>query len=122
MANKLSSTIYIYLVKRDKGSVRILLKVTGKPINASRLEETQTLNLPVDWKNQLDQIIYDNRMLWEPWIESSGSFEDFRAALKTRKYLNIPLTAQPEISSTIATTTIINTSSFAKRNTMIRKA
>lgn len=120
MASNQIKNIYIYFARRDKSSVKILIVAKGKEILASRLENPETLNLPSNMTDQLVQLIYDNRMLWETWIESADTFEDLRAALKDRGYSNIPLSSQPQISMK---TTIpkITTNQLPQKITMIRK-
>ena len=120
MASTENQTIYIYLAKRDKTSVKIMIVGSGKKVMASRLENVELLNLPSDVSNALTQQIYDNRMLWEPWIESASTYEDLRNALKDRGYNNIPTSSQPSISNKV-TVGKINTNFLPQRISMIRK-
>lgn len=120
MAVSQLTNLYIYLGKRDKSAVKILVIARGKPVAVSRLENPEILNLPSTMNDELIQTIYDNRMLWEPWVESADTFEDLRAALKDRGYGNIPLSSQPQISIR-ATTPTVNTNQLPKKNAMIRK-
>jgi hypothetical protein len=120
MAANQTTNIYIYLARRDRSSVKILIVAKGKEILASRLDNPEILNLPSNMTDELAQVIYDNRMFWEPWAESADTFEDLRAALKDRGYTNIPLSSQPQI--TIKTTIPkINTNQLPQKITMIRK-
>jgi hypothetical protein len=116
-----SSELYIYLARRDKTAIRILMKVVGNPVLATRITDINLLNLPAEKANKVSQIIYDNRMLWEPWIESSSSFDNLRAALKTRGYQNIPMSPQPEISSSNGISSV-STANLPKQQTMLRKS
>ena len=118
MATKITD-VYIYLGKRDKGAIRILYIGRGLPLMATRIDDVQTIGLPLEIASELKQIIYDNRIYWEPWIESADSFADFRAALKIRNYVNIPQSSQPEVYST--TSQSINVKSLPQKATMIRK-
>lgn len=119
MANK-KTDVYIYLAKRDKGAVRILLICSGLPIIATRLDNTDILSLSPELLGELKQKIYDNRIYWEPWIQSADTFTDFRAALKVRSYNNIPLSSQPEIYN-VATQSTVNTKLLPQKTIMIRK-
>jgi len=121
MATNNNSDLYIYLGKRDKSSVRILLKVLGKSVLATRITDVNLLNLPSDTASKLSQIIYDERMMWEPWIEAATNYENLKAALKSRGYSNIPLSPQPELSSAKGVLTV-TTSALPKQNTMVRKS
>lgn len=121
MATNLNN-LYVYLARRDKTGVRLLVILEGRPILPARLENIETLNLSISLTNQLVQTIYDSRMLWEPWIESSGSFDEFRDKLKVRGFTNVPLNPQPEIFVTPSENRSANLSSFPKKETMIRKS
>jgi hypothetical protein len=120
MAANNTYELYIYLARRDKSSVRILMKVIGNPVLATRITDISLLNLPAEKSSKISQIIYNDRMLWEPWIEAASTFENLRAALKARGYTNIPMSPQPEIISTNGISSV-TTSSLPKQKTMIRK-
>ncbi len=121
MAQKLSD-IYLYLTRRDKTGVRFVAKFLGQELLPTRLDDVESLNLPVNWTNQIKQIIYDSRMLWEPWIESSDSFDDLKNLLKVRGYTNVPINAQPEFSASLKDKQSVNLSNFPKKKTMLRKS
>lgn len=120
MAIKLSD-LYLYLTRRDKSGVRILAKFKGRPQLATRIDDLEPLQLPTGWQSQLSQIIYDSRMLWEPWIESADSYDELKSDLKIRNYINIPVNAQPEFVSSVTQTPIINVSYLPRKTTMMRK-
>lgn len=113
--------LYLYLGRRDKGGVRILAKFSGRPQLAVRVGGLAPLQLPVGWDAQLSQIIFDSRMLWEPWIESADVFDDLRASLKIRGYLNIPVSAQPEFVPAIVQLPTVNVSHLPHKTRMLRK-
>ena len=69
--------IWIYLAKRDKTGIQLLTQLKGKKIIASRLENVEQLRLPTDYTEYIKKSIYDNRMLYEPWIESASNFFRF---------------------------------------------
>ena len=122
MSNK-NYTLYLYLARRDKSAIRIIAKLKGQeqiPIRI-KIEDLVTFQLPVVWYNTISQIIYDNRMLWEPFIQSVDKFEDFRSQLKIRGYSNIPLSAQPEFTLSTIQNQVVNLSNLPKLTTMIRK-
>lgn len=116
-----TTDLYLYLGRRDKGGIRILSKFQGRPQMAVRIEDLGPLQLPTGWKGQLEQIIFDSRMLWEPWIESADSFDNFRASLKIRGYSNIPVSAQPEFLSSVVQLPTVNISHLPLKTTMLRK-
>ena len=120
MATK-TTDLYLYLGRRDKSGIRILAKFQGRPQLPLRVEDLGPFQLPAGWTNQLEQIIFDSRMLWEPWIESSDTFDELRSNLKTRGYLNVPVSAQPEFTSAASQTPTINVSHLPRKTTMLRK-
>lgn len=117
--NKITD-VYIYLARRDKGGVRILLVTRGNPVMSTRVDNIDILGLSVEVASELKQKIYDDRIYWEPWIESADTFEAYRAALKVRGYTNIPLSSQPEIYS-VSSKPSVNTKVLPQKTIMIRK-
>ena len=113
--------LYLYLGRRDKGGVRILSKFQGRSQMAVRIEDLGPLHLPDGWEGQLEQMIFDSRMLWEPWIESADSFDNLRSSLKIRGYTNIPVSSQPEFLSSATQMSTINVSHLPRKITMLRK-
>lgn len=123
MAEK-TTNLYLYLARRDKKGIRIVAKFTGRMLLPTRLDTSglKSLQLPEAWYTQINQIIYDNRMLWEPWIQSwDDTFEQLRVSLKKRGYTNIPISPQPEFTSSTVTNQKVNISYLPQRKTMLRK-
>lgn len=56
------------------------------------------LKLPQVWESQIQKIIHENRMLYEPWIESAKSYEELKQRLKDRSFINLPMGAVPMIN------------------------
>jgi hypothetical protein len=113
--------LYLYLAKRDKTGVRVLAIVKTQPRLATRLQDINSLNLPANWIPQIEQIIYDNRMMWEPWIETANSFSVLKQSLKNRGYTNLPLNGSPEFIAYNIQSPVINISAIPKKNTMVRR-
>lgn len=120
MAEKLV-TLWLYLGRRDKTATRLLAIVQGRDIMATRIDNLDVLSLPTTWQSQINQIVYDNRMLWELWIEAADTYDDLRTALKTRGYTNIPVSGQPEIKASNMQKPEVNLSSLPRKTTMLRK-
>ena len=91
--------IYLYLTKRDKKGMRIIAKFLSKEQSAIRITEENITNLsiPINILNDINKKIYDSRMMWEVWAETSDSYLSLKKLLKKRGYKNIPMSAQPEI-------------------------
>jgi hypothetical protein len=51
--------------------------------------------LPVQLHKQLEQTIYMNRFLWEPWIQSAEDYESLMESLRKRGFRNIPNSVSP---------------------------
>lgn len=115
------SKIYLYLARRDKKGVRILLIINGSNQAFTRVSDLKLLNLPTNVYNNINSVIFENRMLWEPWVESADSFEAFRKHLDNRGFSGLPL-AEKSILNNKFITNKIDLSSLPKRKTMIRKS
>lgn len=113
--------LYLYLGRRDKTGIRIVAKVQGRSQLPTRIDDLAPLQLPTGWEAQIEQIIFDSRLLWEPWIESSPSFEEFRSALKIRGYTNVPVNSQSEFTPATLQVPVVNVSYLPKKSTMLRK-
>jgi len=116
-----NTNLFLYLARRDKTGVRIFAKLLGRPILATRIDEIDTLNLPVNWTSQIKQIAFDNRMLWELWIESADSYDALRKGLKYRGYTNLPMSEQPEFTASNYGTPVVNVSNLPQKTIMLRK-
>jgi hypothetical protein len=113
--------LYLYLARRDKTGVRILAVLRSKKQTALRIDDLKPLNLPPVWVKQIEKVIFDNRLLWEPFIETFETFDDLRNALRKRGYSNIPINSRPEFFSPYLATSTVNTSNLPQQKTMIAK-
>lgn len=115
--------LFIYLGRRDKTGIRIIAKVVGREQSSVRLtdEGLLSLQLPSSWYTEISQIIYDDRMQWEPWIESVSDFETWRASLKKRGYSNIPVSSQPEFTQSKVQSVQVNVTYLPAKKKMLRK-
>lgn len=122
MATK-TTDLYLYLARRDKAGIRILARLKSTNRLPTILDETGLISLQLSpsWYKEISQIIYESRMLWEPWIQSVTTFEDFRNSLKKRGYTNIPVSSQPEFIVSTVETQIVNVSRLPQNKTMLRK-
>lgn len=116
-----TTKLWLYLARRDKTGIRVLSILRGRKYGPARIHDISTLQLPAFWQTELDQIIFDSRMLWETWLESADSYDDLREALKKRGYSNIPISSQPEISANNIRMPEVNTSYLPQTKTMVRK-
>ena len=86
--------IFLYLGRRDKKDVRVINVLDGPETPPTRLSDVKLLNLPANMETEVVQIVYDNRMYWEAWLESAASYEALKNALRQRGY-RVPSHADP---------------------------
>lgn len=82
--------LYLYLARRDKSDVKVLMTFPGVEYPATRIQNIEDLNLPNKVERELTRAIYENRMLWEPWIEGGADYDSLRKSLHGRGYRNVP--------------------------------
>lgn len=119
--NTTNYKIWMYLGRRDKTEVRIIASTRGKQISRVTLLNVDSLGLPSLWQDEINQIIDDNKQLWEFWIHQADTFIDLRENLKTRGYTNIPSSSTPEYKRNLVSTYIINTNRLPKQKIMTAK-
>jgi hypothetical protein len=112
--------LYLYLASRNKQGIKLVSVLKGDSIVTSRVTDLNRLNLPETWQAKISRIIEDNKMLYEPWIESAGSFNELRERLKTRGYTNVGSSPTPMIQVN-ETMPKANTSSCQVVKTMTRR-
>lgn len=115
-------TVWIYLGKRDKDGIKLVSQFKGKKILATRIKNLSEINMPADYYDVIQGIIYENRFLYEPWIESADDFASLRQTLKLRGYTNIPV-ANVQLYGSMSSISApeINTNNIPQAATMIRK-
>jgi len=92
--------VWIYLTRRDKSGVRFLSQFRSKKeISPTRIKNIAELNIPPENAQKLDEIIFQSRLEWEPWLESADSFDIIKNKIKKRGYYNIPISFVPETGS-----------------------
>jgi hypothetical protein len=119
MASQDFNDLYLYLARRDKKSVQILAKFLSTPISTTRINEDNIslIGIPIRILPAIQQEIYDNRMLWQAWLETANSYESFRTRLTKSGYVNIPLSSQPKFFMS----TVQIFPKFSARQTMVQK-
>lgn len=110
--------IWMYLGRRDKTEVRIIASTLGKQIPRVSILNVDNLGLPNLWRDEINQIIENNKLLWEFWLHQADTFIDLRENLKTRGYTNIPPSATPEYKRNLISTYEINTNRLPKQKIM----
>lgn len=88
--------VWVYLTQRNKKGVRFLSQFKGKEaISPTRMSDFSNLGLQVNYVQQLDQVVYDSRLLWESWIETAESFDEMTTKLKKERLFQSPYFFHP---------------------------
>ena len=110
--------VYLYLLRRDKKGLRILATLpSDKEILPTRIADIRSMNLPKKFESKILSITEKNKMLWEPWVESSTSYKDLKTSLIKRGCGGLPITAMPEFLIESA----VKINSVEKPKVMLRK-
>lgn len=113
--------LYLYLAKRDKKNVKVIMTLQGLKILPSRVEDINKLRLPSDIIPELQTILENHKMEWELWIEPAVNFGDLRNKLEKRGYHNLPHRADPLHSASSFNNPHVADTRFLKKTSMIRK-
>lgn len=114
--------LYIYLLRRDKKGVKILSLIKGKPLIPTKIVDAAELNLPGNLAKEINNAIFDSRMMWECWAETTDTFENLRKSLTKRGYVNIPSSNQPELKYSGSKLPVANVSKISKQSVMLQNA
>jgi hypothetical protein len=87
--------IYLYLAKRNKQDLKLIIILQGPKITHSRLKNINLLRLQPDIANSISDIIYQHRIEWEPWLESANTYAELRTNMEKRGYRNLPVKTEP---------------------------
>lgn len=71
--------------------MQLLMTMPGEGHPPTRLNDLKKLGLPLGAEQEVQAIIYENRMLWEPWYENAASYADLVVAMKSRGYSGMRL-------------------------------
>ena len=118
--NYMAQRLFLYLAGRNKQGIKLIAILQGESMILSRVTDLKRLNLPFVWMRQILKIIDDNKMLYEPWIESANSYIELKERLTIRGYKQLPMGATPMLELG-ANPPKANTSSCKVQKTMIRK-
>jgi hypothetical protein len=111
--------LWLYLAKRDKKGVQILAKLLCREINPIALSSIKILGLPPSWEGKIADTIEQNKIYWEPWVQTAETFDEIKLNLKARGYSNIPVNGNPMIL--ITPQVVVNINNFPKQKNMVQK-
>ena len=83
------------MARRDKRGIKMLSNFKGGPIGRALVTDLKKLNLPISLFNPINATTYENRMLWEVWIEGAEDYHNLREKLIKRGYRNVPSKNDP---------------------------
>lgn len=88
----------------------------------SKITNINDLKLPLNWQKEIQKIITDNVMLYEPLMETAPSSAELISRLKHRGYTNLPM-GLPQALNFLKfdNIPIANISSKNIKKTMLRK-
>lgn len=87
----MQQNLYIYLTRRDKQAVKVITILgLNQAIPATRISNISSLGLSRELEAKISKIIYEDRMLWEPWMETSSSYIELKQVLEARGYRGVP--------------------------------
>lgn len=111
------------MASRDKNDMKLVTVLqTERDVN-SGLTDLKELNLPPAWEQEIRKIIYDNRMRYEPKMQTATSYHDLREKLKSQGHTGVPNSATPLLNfSAYQAAPVANTTSCNVKRTMLRKA
>lgn len=114
--------LYLYLASRSKQGVKLVTVLQSEETVNDRLSSLEQLSIPQIWQRKIAQIIHDNRMLYEPRLETAKDFEELKGRLKGRGYTKLPMGAVPLLHmQAYRKAPMADTSSCKITKTMIRK-
>lgn len=113
---------YLYLLRKNKKDFKLLTVLASQPVQATKIDNLNYLDLPKSVVSEIDEIIHQYRMDWELWIESANNFDELRTSIERRGVSNMPSTASPIHNSYSYTDPyVISTDNIKQKNTMIRR-
>ena len=86
---------FLYLCKRDKKGVILLLTLNGSQIPKTFLSDFEILDLPENIKTKCENYYNSLRLTWQIIIESSNSFDEIKKRLHKNGYKNIQIDNSP---------------------------
>ena len=114
--------MYLYLARRDRKGARVVMVLDGPQSYPVRVKDLKSLGLPDVVHQSIEKIIYDNRMYWEPWIESSKNYESLRQSLYKRGYSDLYASNKPIYDgSSLLNPHPVDMSLHPQRKTMVAK-
>lgn len=110
------------MANRNKRGIKVITTILSESIVTSKISDIKDLNLPVFAEKKINQIIQENKILYDLWIETCNNFDELKTRLRGRGYTDLPAVFNPLVESFEHNN--FNTSfkkSFKTLRTMIKK-
>lgn len=89
---------FLYLYKRDKKGVILLLSFEGQKISKTYLNDFEDLDLESTFKEKLKSYYYPLRFDWQIVVESNENFDNIKIDLHKKGFKNIQFDNAPLFS------------------------
>lgn len=89
-------SVFIYLLQRDKKNLKIITILDGS-CPTKKITKVSDLSLPPKLSQLVENMVYENRMMWELWIETADTIHDLLASLAKRGIALFPIKCHPAI-------------------------
>ena len=90
-------------------------------MNPISITNTSKIDLPLLWQEEINQIIEQNKLLWEFWLYQAVDYRTLRYELKNGGYSNIPPYSTPDYRRDLISKYVINNNRLLKQKIMIAK-
>jgi hypothetical protein len=88
----MASSLYVYLARLDKKGMKVIGSIPfGQKVYATKVSDIEKLNLKPELSAKIAKEAYENRMMYELYLESADSFEDLKGSLRKRGYSSLPM-------------------------------
>ena len=81
-------------MRRNHKDIKLISMLNGSS-PPQRLTNVESLHLPYPISQEVEKIIYENRMYWEAWIESASSIYELMDNIRKRGYPIYPRKLSP---------------------------
>ena len=115
-----SGRVYLYLARRDKRGIQILAVLDGDQ-RTGRVSDIKSLGLSPNMLAQVERQVYENRMMWELFVEGAADYISLRNSLYKRGYTGLPASGQPLLASIAGQIQPVNTSQVSRRRVMLQR-
>lgn len=93
---------YVYLSHRDKKGIKLLGSLECVQSIYQKINDISDLKLPKDIEKDISDMVFENRMKWDLWIETAKDYIELETKLKNRGFRELPRYSTPAYNFTVA--------------------